>query len=32
MHFISTVAMGEEVVKGKNETWEYRFGSKNDQD
>lgn len=34
MHFISAVEMGEEVVKGENETFfrEYRFGSKNDRD
>lgn len=34
MYFISTVEMGEKVVKGENETIfrEYRFGSKNDRD
>ena len=32
MHFISTVEMGKEVVKGKNETWGNRFGSKDDRD
>ena len=31
MYFISTVEMGEEVVKGKNEMWEYRLDGKNER-
>lgn len=31
MYFSSTVEMGEEVVKGKNEMWEYRLDNKNER-
>lgn len=31
MHFISTVAIGEEVVKGKNESYEFRLPDKNER-